>query len=146
MSVGIVYQKSKEMRKPFEWGNPCGDGRPYGSKYWTTHSKIKRNGQVRKYPDFFFLLIMEPVTKRPKRGSKNENAKWGSVWSSFEAIGQSWANAINSPFRKWKVLRYGRWYLHSSAVAHWPNGIKVSKNSISREPCHLIDGFCSLLL
>ena len=24
-------------------------------------------------------------------------------------------------------------------IAHWPNGIKLSKNSISREPCHLID-------
>ena len=24
-------------------------------------------------------------------------------------------------------------------IAHWPNGIKVPKNSISREPCHLID-------
>ena len=49
----------------------------------------------------FFLLIMEPVM-RDLKGAKNENAKWGSV-GSFEAIGQSWANAINSPFRKWKV-------------------------------------------
>ena len=24
-------------------------------------------------------------------------------------------------------------------IAHWPEGIKVPKGSISREPCHLID-------
>ena len=99
---------------------------------------IRRLKETDKFENtlIFFLLIMEPVTKDLK-GSKNENAKWGSV-GSFEAIGQSWANAINSPFRKWKVqgMEGG---ICTPLIAHWPNGIKLSKNSISREPCHLID-------
>ena len=68
---------------------------------------------------------------------KNEAADWGSV-GSFEAIGQSWANATNSPFRKWKVhgLEGG---ICTPMIAHWPKGIRLPKNSISREPCHLID-------
>ena len=66
--------------------------------------------------------------KDRKRGYKNDNAKWGSV-GSFEAIGQSWANALNSPFRKWKVqgMEGG---ICTPLIAHWPNGIKLSKDSI----------------
>jgi len=57
---------------------------------------------------------------------------------SFEAIGQSWANATNSPFKKWKVqgMEGG---ICTPMIAHWPDGITLPKNSISREPCHLID-------
>jgi arylsulfatase A-like enzyme len=57
---------------------------------------------------------------------------------SFEAIGQSWANATNSPFKKWKIqgMEGG---ICTPMIAHWPNGIKLPEDSISREPCHLID-------
>ena len=50
----------------------------------------------------FFLVDNGASHERPKRGTKNPDSEWGSV-GSFEAIGQSWANAINSPLRKWKV-------------------------------------------
>jgi arylsulfatase len=85
----------------------------------------------------FFLVDNGSSHERPKRGMKNEAAEWGSV-GSFEAIGQSWANATNSPFRKWKVqgLEGG---ICTPMIAHWPKGIRLPKNSISREPCHLID-------
>jgi arylsulfatase len=75
--------------------------------------------------------------ERPKRGTKNPEAEWGSV-GSFEAIGQSWANAINSPFKKWKVqgMEGG---ICTPMIAHWPEGIKLPMNTISRSPCHLID-------
>jgi len=75
--------------------------------------------------------------ERPKGGHKNPDAEWGSV-GSFEAIGPSWANAVNSPFKKWKVqgMEGG---ICTPLIAHWPEGIKLPKNSISREPCHLID-------
>lgn len=85
----------------------------------------------------FFLVDNGSSHEKPKRGMKNEAADWGSV-GSFEAIGQSWANATNSPFRKWKVqgLEGG---ICTPMIAHWPEGIRLPRNSISREPCHLID-------
>jgi arylsulfatase A-like enzyme len=84
-----------------------------------------------------FLVDNGASRERPKRGKKDPASTWGSV-GSFEAIGQSWANATNSPFKKWKVqgMEGG---ICTPMIAHWPNGIKVPKNSISREPCHLID-------
>ncbi|MGB0356281.1 MAG: sulfatase-like hydrolase/transferase, partial [Opitutales bacterium] len=100
---------------------------------------IRRLKETDKFENTLILFLVDNGAshERPKRGSKNENAKWGSV-GSFEAIGQSWANAINSPFRKWKVqgMEGG---ICTPLIAHWPDGIKLSKNAISREPCHLID-------
>jgi len=84
-----------------------------------------------------FLVDNGSSHERPGRGAKDLMAEWGSV-GSFEAIGQSWANATNSPLRKWKVqgLEGG---ICTPMIAHWPDGIKLPENSISREPCHLID-------
>lgn len=84
-----------------------------------------------------FLVDNGASHERPKRGQKNPKAEWGSV-GSFEAIGPSWANAVNSPFKKWKVqgMEGG---ICTPMVVHWPEGIQLPKNSISREPCHLID-------
>ena len=50
----------------------------------------------------FFLVDNGSSHERPGRGRKAPGSKWGTV-GSFEAIGQSWANATNSPMRKWKV-------------------------------------------
>ena len=100
---------------------------------------IRRLKETDKFENTLILFLIDNGAshERPKRGSRNENAKWGSV-GSFETIGQSWANAINSPFKKWKVqgMEGG---ICTPLIAHWPKGIKLSKNSISREPCHLID-------
>ena len=84
-----------------------------------------------------FLADNGASHEKPLRGERNASAEWGSV-GSFEAIGQSWANAINSPMRKWKVqgLEGG---VCTPMIAYWPEGIALPQNSISREPCHLID-------
>lgn len=100
---------------------------------------VKKLEELEKLKNTLILFLVDNGAshERPKRGYKNENAKWGSV-GSFEAIGQSWANAVNSPFKKWKVqgMEGG---ICTPMIAHWPNGIKLSKNSISRSSCHLID-------
>ena len=100
---------------------------------------VERLKKLKKFENtlIFFLVDNGASHEKPKRGIKNPEAAWGSV-GSFEAIGQSWANAINSPFRKWKVqgLEGG---ICTPMIAHWPAGIKISKHSISRDPCHLID-------
>ena len=98
--------------------------------------KLKETGKFENTL-IFFLVDNGASHERPKRGHKNDNAEWGSV-GSFEAIGQSWANAVNSPFRKWKVqaMEGG---ICTPLIAHWPGGINLPKGSISREPCHLVD-------
>ena len=100
---------------------------------------VKRLKKLQKFENtlIFFLVDNGASHERPKRGTKNPEAEWGSV-GSFEAIGQSWANAINSPFKKWKVqgMEGG---ICTPMIAHWPEGIKLPINTISRSPCHLID-------
>ena len=99
-------------------------------------AKLRETGKLENTL-IIFLVDNGSSHERPKRGGKNAEAQWGSV-GSFEAIGQSWANATNSPLRKWKVqgLEGG---ICTPMIAHWPDGIKLPKKSISREPCHLID-------
>ena len=96
-------------------------------------------GETGKLEDTLIVFLVDNGSshERPKRGGKNAEADWGSV-GSFEAIGQSWANATNSPFKKWKVqgMEGG---ICTPMIAYWPDGIKLPQNSISREPCHLID-------
>jgi arylsulfatase A-like enzyme len=98
--------------------------------------RLKDQGKL-KNTLILFLVDNGASHERPKGGHKNPDAEWGSV-GSFEAIGPSWANAVNSPFKKWKVqgMEGG---ICTPLIAHWPEGIKLPKNSISREPCHLID-------
>lgn len=84
-----------------------------------------------------FLVDNGSSHERPGRSVKSLNAEWGTV-GSFEAIGPGWANATNSPLRKWKVqgLEGG---ICTPMVAHWPAGIKLPSDAIYREPVHLID-------
>ena len=84
-----------------------------------------------------FLVDNGSSHERPGRSVKSLAAEWGTV-GSFEAIGPGWANATNSPLRKWKVqgLEGG---ICTPMIAHWPEGIRLRPGAISREPCHLID-------
>jgi arylsulfatase A-like enzyme len=54
-----------------------------------------------------------------------------------QAYGQAWANASNTPFRKYKhwVHEGG---IASPLVAHWPNGI-AARGEFRTQPSHLID-------
>ena len=54
-----------------------------------------------------------------------------------QAYGQAWANASNTPFRKYKhwVHEGG---IASPLVAHWPDGISA-KGELRTQPSHLID-------
>ena len=100
---------------------------------------IGRLEELQKLENTLILFLVDngASPEKPKRGYKNPNSEWGSV-GSFEAIGQSWANAVNSPFKKWKIqsMEGG---ICTPMIAHWPKGIQLSKNSIARDPCHLID-------
>jgi arylsulfatase len=61
----------------------------------------------------------------------------GSKKGYFLTYGQGWANASNTPFR-----RYKHWVheggISSPLIVHWPAGIEA-KGELRHEPSHLID-------
>ncbi|MFP6900719.1 MAG: arylsulfatase, partial [Opitutales bacterium] len=99
-------------------------------------TKLKETGEFENTL-ILFLVDNGASHEKPNRGKKDLDAAWGSV-GSFESIGRSWANAVNSPLRKWKVqgLEGG---ICTPMIAHWPAGISAKPGSFNREPCHLID-------
>jgi arylsulfatase len=100
---------------------------------------LQKLEELRKLENTLIIFLVDNGAshERPRKKVWDPAAEWGSV-GSFEAIGQSWANAINSPFKKWKVqgMEGG---ICTPMIAHWPEGIKLPINTISRSPCHLID-------
>ena len=100
---------------------------------------LQKLEDLRKLENTLILFLVDNGAshERPKKKAWDPKAEWGRV-GSFEAIGQSWANAINSPFKKWKVqgMEGG---ICTPMIAHWPEGITLPDNTISPEPCHLID-------
>ena len=100
---------------------------------------LQRLEEHRKLENTLIIFLVDNGAshERPRKKVWDPAAEWGSV-GSFEAIGQSWANAINSPFKKWKVqgMEGG---ICTPMIAYWPEGIKLPINTISRSPCHLID-------
>lgn len=70
----------------------------------------------------------------------NDGTKWGAI-----SYGMGWANASNTPYRKWKrELEEGG--LKAPFIMCWPKGIKPSLyNSVSNEPSYLIDMMPTLL-
>ena len=56
----------------------------------------------------------------------------------FTTIGQAWANASNTPFRRYKH------YVHEGGIstpliAHWPEQIRSQKGTLNHSPSYLID-------
>ena len=100
---------------------------------------LQKLEELRKLENTLIVFLVDNGAshERPRKKAWDPEAEWGGV-GSFEAIGQSWANAINSPFKKWKVqgMEGG---ICTPMIAHWPEGIKLPVNTISPEPCHLID-------
>ncbi len=64
----------------------------------------------------------------------NDSDKSGSV-----SYGMGWANASNTPYRKWKTeLEEGG--MATPLIVHWPGGInKANQNTINHSPSYLID-------
>ena len=62
----------------------------------------------------------------------------------FQTIGQAWANASNTPFRRYKH------YVHEGGIStplivHWPEKIKKQKNTLNHSPAYLIDVMPTIL-
>lgn len=58
--------------------------------------------------------------------------------TTYNYIGQDWANVANTPFKYWKRFNH-EGGICTPFVAHWPNGMAAEKGSIVRQPHHVID-------
>ncbi|MEM6362939.1 MAG: arylsulfatase [Planctomycetota bacterium] len=54
------------------------------------------------------------------------------------SYGQGWANASNTPFRKFKVFNH-EGGISTPLIVHWPKGLKTSPGEITSHPAQLID-------
>ncbi|MBX6312151.1 MAG: arylsulfatase [Isosphaeraceae bacterium] len=74
---------------------------------------------------------------RPVR-SGNDPAILPGPADTYQSYGLPWANASNTPFR-----RYKHWVheggISTPLIAHWPKGLKAEPGSLTHQPGHLID-------
>lgn len=70
----------------------------------------------------------------------NDKEKWGAI-----SYGEGWANASNTPYRKWKrEMEEGG--IHTPFIMYWPAGIAASqRNKILNTPSYLPDVMPTLL-
>ena len=99
-------------------------------------AELKRAG---RYDDTLVMFLAD-------NGGCAEGGPWGferkeggelGTDNSFASYGLAWANASNTPFR-----RYKHWVheggIATPFIAHWPAGIKA-KGDLRRQPGHIID-------
>ncbi len=58
--------------------------------------------------------------------------------TTWNYIGRAWANAVNTPFRFWKMESYEGGAC-TPLIIHWPKGLKNQENTINRGVGHVID-------
>lgn len=58
--------------------------------------------------------------------------------TTFAGIGPMWANAVNTPMRRWKAETF-EGGICTPLIAHWPAGLGVDGGSITEQPGHVID-------
>jgi arylsulfatase A-like enzyme len=67
----------------------------------------------------------------------NDKEQWGPI-----SYGEGWANASNTPYRKWKrEMEEGG--MHTPFIMHWPKGI--TPGQINHTPSYLIDVMPTLI-
>ncbi|HEX5153426.1 MAG TPA: arylsulfatase [Parafilimonas sp.] len=64
--------------------------------------------------------------------------------TTYTSIGPRWANVANTPYQYWKAESF-EGGIHTPFIAFWPDGIKLKKNSISKQVCHVMDIMPTLL-
>lgn len=58
--------------------------------------------------------------------------------TTYASLGPEWANVANTPFRFWKAKMY-EGGICTPMIAHWPDGIRIKKGTVTDEVCHIID-------
>jgi arylsulfatase len=58
--------------------------------------------------------------------------------TTFAGIGPMWANAVNTPLRRWKAETF-EGGICTPMIAHWPSGLGVEGGTITDQQGHVID-------
>ncbi|MCF7849715.1 MAG: sulfatase-like hydrolase/transferase, partial [Kiritimatiellales bacterium] len=88
------------------------------------------------------------VGKAKERGEtvsqgNDVNVKMGAPMT-FSAVGPNWANAQNTPMRRYKKNVHNGGAL-TPAIMHWPAGLKMPPGTITEQRGHLIDMMATCL-
>lgn len=90
-------------------------------------------------PDDRQTKIWPPMQTRDGRWVRTGPKTMPGAADTFVAYGLGWANVSNTPFRGYKHDGY-EGGISTPFIVHWPAGIpKKRRNSIVRDPSHLID-------
>ena len=66
------------------------------------------------------------------------NSKNPGSETTWNYLGNAWANAVNTPFRFWKMEAYEGGTC-TPMIVNWPKGLKKQQNTINRGVGHVID-------
>lgn len=58
--------------------------------------------------------------------------------TSYTGIGPYWANAVNTPYRYWKIESF-EGGAHTPLIVHWPAGLTAKAGSVTDQTGHVID-------
>ena len=88
----------------------------------------------------FFLSDNGACQEGGKLGGKNDPYDvdtWEKTYGAGPSYGEAWANASNTPFRKFKHFTH-EGGLATPFIAHWPKGIKA-RSKWYRDSAYLVD-------
>ena len=112
--------------------------------------KLKETGEYENTVIFFLAdngadseRFLTPGFDRPantRNGTLIEykNYKQPGSENTWAYIGESWAGAINAPFRYWKKESFEGGNC-TPLIVHWPKGLKDQENSINHGVGHVMD-------
>ena len=85
-----------------------------------------------------FLMDNGGCAEGGRRGhTKGEPGAETGTTDSYDSYGLSWANASNTPFRRYKTWMH-EGGISTPLIAYWPRGIK-RRGELERQPGHVID-------
>ncbi len=101
--------------------------------------RLKENGD---YENTLIMFLSDngACQEGGKLGGKNDPydlEKWEATYGSGPSYGEVWANASNTPFRKFKHYTH-EGGLSTPFIAHWPQGIKP-RSDWYRDSAYLVD-------
>ena len=68
----------------------------------------------------------------------------GRDGSNGSSYGEGWANASNTPFRRYKTQSH-EGGISTPLIVHWPDGLKTEDGAINHSPGHIIDIMATLI-
>lgn len=143
-NIGLIINKLKEMQY---YDNTlilfCADNggcaEEYGSRRDAEPEDLKPHPVTRPMRPGEHQVDMIPKFTREGLKVRQGRGVMPGPPDTYVAYGLPWANASNTPFR-----RYKHWVheggISSPLIVHWPSGIEKDKhNTFYHEPAHLID-------